>query len=209
VPKLTLTICLALGLAGVALAQRGGMGFGGGLGFLAMNPGVQKEIKVTDEQKDKLKDTMTKVREDHKDDMEKLRDRDTAPEERQKLMKSFNDDTDKALGKVLDDKQMKRLRQISLQNQGAFAFRNPDVLSKLSLKDDQKEKIKTISEEAGQKMRDLFQGGFNEEARTKMAELNKETMEKIRGVLTDEQKKTWKEMTGEPFQVQFQPRNQN
>ncbi len=206
--KLTLTLCLALGLAGFAVAQRGGgMGFGGNLGFLAMNPGVQKEIKVTDEQRDKLKDAMTKFREDHKDDFAKARD--LSQEERQKMMKGLNEETDKAIGKVLDDKQMKRLRQIGLQQQGTFAFQNPEIQSKLKLKDDQKEKIKTISEESGQKMRDLFQGGFNEETQKKMAELRKDWMEKINGVLTAEQKKTWKEMTGEPFQVQFQPRGQN
>jgi Spy/CpxP family protein refolding chaperone len=206
--KLTLVTCLALGLVGVALAQRGGMGFGGGLGFLAMNPGVQKEIKVTDEQRDKLKDAMTKVREDHKDDFAKFRD--LSDEEKQKLMKTFNDETDKALGKVLDDKQMKRLRQIGLQQQGARAFQNPEVQGKLKLTNDQKEKIKTLNEEAIQKMRDLFQGGGDrEENAKKFAELRKDTMEKVTGVLTDDQKKTWKEMTGEPFEVQFQPRNQN
>ena len=49
----------------------------------------------------------------------------------------------------------------------------------------------------------------NEETRTKMTELRKETMDKVTGVLTADQKKAWKEMTGEPFQVQFQPRNPN
>jgi hypothetical protein len=205
--KLTVTACLMLGLVGVALAQRGGMGFGGGLGFLAQNPSVQKEIKVTDEQKDKLKDAMTKVREDHKDDFAKFRD--LSQEEKQKLMKTFSDESDKALGKVLDDKQMKRLRQIGLQQQGAAAFGNPEVQKKLKLADDQKEKIKAINEEAGAKQRELFQGGFNEETRTKMMELRKETMEKVNGVLKDDQKKAWKEMTGEPFEVQFQPRNKD
>jgi hypothetical protein len=205
--KWTLAVCLALGLVGVAVAQRGMMGMGGNLGFLAMNPGVQKELKVTDEQKDKLKEAATKVREDHKDDFAKFRD--LSDEEKQKLMKAVSEETDKALGKVLDDKQMKRLRQIGLQQQGAFAFMNPEIQGKLKLTNDQKEKIKTINEEAGQKMRELFQGGFNEEARTKMTQLRKETMDKITGAMTDDQKKTWKEMTGEPFEVQFQPRNRN
>jgi hypothetical protein len=30
-------------------------------------------------------------------------------------------------------------------------------------------------------------------------------MEKVTGVLTDEQKKTWKEMTGKPFEMRFGP----
>jgi len=86
---------------------------------------------------------------------------------------------------------------------------NPEIQDKLKLTNEQKEKVKTINQEAGEKMRDLFQGGFNEEARTKMTQLLKETMDKITGVMTDDQKKTWKEMTGEPFEVQFQPRNRD
>jgi hypothetical protein len=205
--KWTLTVCLALGLAGVALAQRGMMGMGGNLGFLAMNPSVQKELKVTDEQKDKLKEASTKVREEHKDDFAKFRD--LSDEEKQKLMKTVGEETEKALGKVLDAKQMNRLRQIGLQQQGPFAFMNPVIQDKLKLTNEQKEKVKTINQEAGEKMRDLFQGGFNEEARTKMPQLRKETMDKITGVMTDDQKKTWKEMTGESFEVQFQPRNRD
>jgi hypothetical protein len=207
VMKWTFTVCLALGLAGAALAQRGMMGMGGNLGFLAMNPGVQKELEVTDEQKDKLKDAATKVREDHKDDFAKFRD--LSDEEKQKLMKTVGAETEKALSKVLDAKQMKRLRQIGLQQQGSFALMNPEIQDKLKLTNEQKEKVKTINQEAGEKMRDLFQGGFNEEARTKMTQLRKETMDKITGVMTDDQKKTWKEMTGEPFEVQFQPRNRD
>ena len=60
------------------------------------------------------------------------------------------------------------------------------------------------------KWQSLFQGGGDrEENAKKFAEMRKDTMEKITGVLTADQKKTWKEMTGEPFDVQFQPRNRN
>ena len=43
----------------------------------------------------------------------------------------------------------------------------------------------------------------------KLAELRKQATEKAVGVLTDEQKKAWKEMTGEPFEVVYEPRPQN
>ena len=206
--KLTVTACLMLGLVSVALAQRGGMGFGGGLGFLAMNPSAQKEIKVTDDQKDKLKDAMTKVREDHKDDFAKFRD--LSQEEKQKLMKTFSDESDKALGKVLDDKQMNRLRQIGLQQQGAAAFGNPEVQKKLKLTDDQKEKIKTINEDFDKERGEIFQsmqgGGDREEAMKKFATLRTETLDKVKTLLTDDQKKTWESMTGAPFEVKFEGR---
>ena len=80
---------------------------------------------------------------------------------------------------------------------------NPEIQDKLKLTNEQKEKVKTINQEAGEKMRDLFQGGFSEETAKKMAELRKETMDKATGVLSDDQKKTWKEMTGKPFEFRF------
>ena len=37
-----------------------------------------------------------------------------------------------------------------------------------------------------------------------MAAMRKEAMEKITAVLTDDQKKTWKEQTGEPYEFKFE-----
>ncbi len=55
-------------------------------------------------------------------------------------------------------------------------------------------------------MREIFQnaqGNFRE-AGEKAGALRKETMEKVMALLTDEQKKAWKDMTGEPFEVRFE-----
>lgn len=60
-------------------------------------------------------------------------------------------------------------------------------------------------------MREAFQGlqSDREGGMKKMVELRKQATEKAVGVLTDEQKKTWKEMTGEPFEVVYEPRSQD
>jgi Spy/CpxP family protein refolding chaperone len=195
--KGALVLGLALGMASVAQAQRQRPGGFGGGAFLLQNEGVQKELNITDEQKTKLKEAMEKVRDANKDIIDKGRE--MTREDREKLAKASNE----AIGKVLDEKQVKRFKEIQLQTQGAAALQNPDVQSKLKLSDDQKDKIKKINEESREKMRDLFGGGFNEETQKKMAELRKETLEKASGVLTAEQKKTWKEMTGKPFEVRF------
>lgn len=203
-----LKVAAAVGLVGLlaspALAQ-----FGGGFGFggLVRNESVQKELNLTEEQKTKLKDALDKVRENHKDDLEKFRD--LSMEERQKLMRTLNEENTKAVSGILDNKQMKRLKQITWQTQGAQAFQNPEVQKSLKLTDEQKDKIKSINEDAGKQMRDLFQGGFNEETRKKMQDLRKETLEKVTAVLTTDQKKSWKEMTGKPFEVRFERRQRN
>jgi Spy/CpxP family protein refolding chaperone len=185
-----------------AVWAQGPGGFGGP-GFLLMNSGVQKELKITDEQKDKLKTALGKLREKRADYKDKFKD--MSKEERQKLMQTWAGENDKAIAGVLDAKQMARLKQIELQLQGARAFANSEVQKKLNLSDEQKGKLKDITEEHGRKMRELFQpGGDFQETQKKMATLNKETMEKVNGLLSADQKKTWKEMTGEPFEFKFE-----
>lgn len=198
-----LVLGLALAMASVAQAQRqGGRGFGGP-GFLLTNPGVQKELNITDDQKTKLREAMEKVREDNKDIIAKGFQGMTR-EDREKLAKASNE----AIDKVLDKTQMKRFKQIQWQVNGANALNDPEVQKALKLNDEQKKKLQDIFADSNKKMRELFQGGNAEGAREKFQEIRKETQEKANGVLTDEQKKTWKEMQGAPFEFQRQRRQQ-
>ncbi len=192
--KSMLVLGLALLLAGPALAQRGQGrgGFGGGFGgpgFLLQNPGVQKELKLSDDQVKQITQTTESIRDKHRDEFE-------------------------ALGKLEG-----RLKEITLQQEGARAFNDPEAQKALNLTDDQKEKIKTINEDAAKEMGDLFPprgrrggggggappdpGAFKERM-TKMAAMRKETLDKVTSVLTDDQKKTWKDMTGAHFEVKFE-----
>jgi Spy/CpxP family protein refolding chaperone len=220
-----LVLGMALLLAGPALAQRGqgkGGGFGGGFGFggpgfLLMNSSVQKELKLTDDQIKKITDANESVREKHREDFEALGklEGDERREKGQELRKQMADETNKALAEILKPEQNKRLKEITLQQDGARAFNNPEVQKALNLTDDQKEKIKTINEDAAKEREELFPrgrrgggGGFDKDAfkekMTKMAAMNKETLDKVTSVLTDDQKKTWKDMTGAPFEIKFE-----
>src|SRR5262249_2525051 len=113
--KGTLVLCVALGMVSVAQAQRQRPGGGFGPGAMLQNEGVQKELNITDDQKTKLKEALEKVRDDNKDIIAKGRD--MTAEDRAKLAKASND----AIGKVLDEKQTKRFKEIQLQTQGARA----------------------------------------------------------------------------------------
>ena len=42
-----------------------------------------------------------------------------------------------------------------------------------------------------------------QERMKKMAAMRKETLDRVTSVLTDDQKKTWKEMTGASFEIKF------
>src|SRR5262249_37630555 len=142
-------------------------------------------------------------RDNHKDDLAKLRD--LSNEERQKLLRTVGEESQKAIAGVLDEKQMKRFKQIGWQASGANALNDPDVQKTLKLSDEQKKKLQDIIADSTRKMREAFQGGGGRE---KIQEIRKETQDKANGVLTDEQKKSWKEMQGAPFEFQFQRRQQ-
>jgi hypothetical protein len=197
-------------LAGPVLAQggRGNRGGGaGGLGALLTNDSVQKELKLEKEAIDKVKEAVTKVQDAHKDDTAKLRDL-TGEERRTKtaeLTATMNDETLKAVGDILKPEQIKRLKQIDVQQAGAQAFTRADVVKALSLKDDQKDKIKTIAADMTKALADLRAAGGGAAGRAanqeKITALRKETMDKVVGLLTDDQKKAFKEMTGDAFEL--------
>ena len=213
-----LVSAVALCVAGIASAQnpgggrRGGGGagqpgrggFGGGMmgggAMLLGSEGVQKELKLTDEQKTKVKEFTDAQREKMRDafaggqpDPEKFAEfRKTATEAAEKLVKD-----------TLNADQQKRFKQLQYQAMGVRAFSNEDVTKALKLTDDQKEKIKGLSEEMQKDMQDLredLRGGGDAatEARKKMQALNKDDLAKAADTLTSDQKKEWKELTGDP-----------
>jgi Spy/CpxP family protein refolding chaperone len=214
---------LALGLAAAlvlpAQAQRGRPGGGGpfGGGSLLENQSVQKELRLSDEQIKKVTEITQSIRDKHREELQAVfkRGPQTDRERIQELFKTINEETNKALADVLTPEQAKRYKQITLQDRGTQAFNDEEVQKALKLTDEQKEKIKTINEDAAKERQQLFPRGGGgggagagrrdpgafEEMRKKMAAMNKETMEKVTAVLTDDQKKAWKDLIGEPFEV--------
>jgi Spy/CpxP family protein refolding chaperone len=185
--------------------QRGGFGFfrGGSELMLLRQKSVQDELKVTEDQVKKV----TELAEKQRGAFGELRN--LSREERQKKIEERSKENAKALAEILKPEQVKRLKQISLQQQGARAINNPEVATALNLTAEQKEKVKSIGEEAAKEMRELFQGGNREEARKEMADLRKSTEEKVQGVLTTEQKAKLKELQGEPFKGEIRPPERN
>jgi Spy/CpxP family protein refolding chaperone len=173
--------------------QRPGAGMGGGSLFLLTQKSVQDELKLTEEQVKKVAALEEKQRESAKGF------KDLSKEERKTKMEERAKESKKAVDEVLKPEQVKRLKQISLQQSGSRAYADPEVAEALKLTDDQKEKMKTIQEDSRKEMRDLFTGGANEEARKKMETLRKAADEKVQGLLTAEQKTKLKELLGEPF----------
>jgi len=214
-------LVLACGLVGLlvapAQAQRpgGGRGFGpgggtGGGAVLLGNKGVQQELKADDAQAAKLTALAESLMEKQRGQFQKLQD--LSQEERRTKMLELNQASSAELRKGLDEilkpEQVKRFQQIQLQQMGVLgAPVMPRVQEALNLTDDQRSKLRTIQQEQQESMRGIFESAGDDRAAAmpKMAELRKKTNEKAMGLLTDTQKAAWKDLTGEPFEVRFEP----
>ncbi|MFO0789426.1 MAG: hypothetical protein U0805_08210 [Pirellulales bacterium] len=195
-------------MAQVSLAQReggrGGRGFGGGMGGpptparLLMLKEVQDALKLTDDQKDKLK----QINDDMRDALRKAMDDGSGREKMQELMAS----TTTKVNEVLDEGQQKRLLGIFVQVNGANAALDPGVAKELNVTDDQKKKLADIRQKNMESMRDLFQSardqeGGREAMREKMDKLREEESKAMMEVLTAEQQKDLEALKGEKVEV--------
>jgi Spy/CpxP family protein refolding chaperone len=209
--KLALAVGVLALTATSAHAQGGGGGFGmfGGTRLLT-NKSVQKELKVTDEQAQKLDAFAEEMGNKAREQGEKIRElpEDERPAKFREWIATFTAEVRKGAGEILKPEQTKRLDQIQVQQMGANSFGMlPRVQEALKLTDEQKAKVKEITDELNQARRDAFQDFQSDREGTmkKVAELSKQATDKAVAVLTDDQKKSWKELTGEPFEVKFEP----
>jgi hypothetical protein len=168
-----------------------------------MAPNVQKALNLTDDQTSKVQQTVQDIFGSHRDEMMALGDlpQEERPKKMRELSKTMNDEAKKALALTAD--QSKRFDQIILQARALDALADPEVQGKLALTEEQKSKINSITTDSREKMRDIFQnaGDDRQAAMQKMTELRKESMNQALAALTDDQKKTWKDMTGEPVEI--------
>jgi hypothetical protein len=186
-----------------AWAQRPGGrgGFGGGMGLLAQKS-VQDELKLSADQVKQVDEFLAKQRESFSGT------RDLSREERQKRFAENAKTSQAALVSILKEDQLKRFKQISLQQRGAQALEDAEVVGALGLTDEQKTKIGDIQTAAREEMQGLFQGaegGDREAMRKKFETARAATNEKLLGLLTPEQQTKWKELAGEPFKGEIRP----
>ncbi|HEV2971945.1 MAG TPA: hypothetical protein VGY55_18370 [Pirellulales bacterium] len=172
-------------------ARQRGQGGGGRGGNLYTNEAVQKELALTDEQKDSIK----KINDDFRASLTGL-----SQEDRQSKMPELRKGLEDKIGAVLNDTQKARMKEIRIQARGASALADKEVAEALKLTDDQVNKIKDLTDSAMKDMREAFQsaanGGDRTAMREKMTKMRTETSEKLLAVLTADQKTAFEKMQG-------------
>ncbi len=209
--KLCLTAVLVALLAMPVLAQFGfGRGMMGGQDVNALLgiADVQKALKLTDEQK-KAVGEATKARQE----AFRAAFQDMDREAMQKAGEAYI----KAMTKIregLTSDQQKRLHEIevqaAIQNKNPQIFKQERIQKALKLTDKQKETVKETLNDLEKDIREMMEDAKGDKEKLfgsfqKMRDMNQETFTKITKTLTDEQKKTWKDIQGEEFKGSLNP----
>jgi hypothetical protein len=216
-------LCFVSGLmllalpADIALAQRGGGGFGRtqtrARYELATLPEVQADLKLSDDQKKLASDLLAKGREraggggggggaDFAAMMA----------ERAKMMAEF----DAQFVAKLDDAQKSRLNGLLAQVNGAASLLDTAIASAMKLSEEQNAKLKSVNDSNRSARRDAM-AGFQDKSPEERQELTTKLAEKENGallaVLSDEQKKKFEEFKGASLKIDTaplrMPRNRN
>jgi hypothetical protein len=170
---------------------------GGGAAGLVTNKSVQTELKLTAEQVKDLPAAIRKVREKYRGDLAKLRDLEA--DKQVALMKKVDDETMKAIAEILKPEQVKRLKQVERQQVVLHTLNSAEVAKDLKLTDDQKGTIRDVFSQYQQDVTALaFRGGLDQESEKR---LTRAALAASVEVLTDDQRKAWKELIGEPFEL--------
>ena len=188
-----------------------GMGLGGGQGgplMILLAPSVQKELKLTADQKAKVYTFVQKANQKNRDMFQaRMFGGNGNPQAMMEAAKQFRQETDAGVAQILEPKQKERFDQIVLQNEGPLAVARPEIASKLRLNESQKEYVQGVMTN----MRtELFMavrqaqatGQFNpNQVREYTTQLRKEAVKEISKVIDRKQQKTFNSMLGTPFDL--------
>jgi hypothetical protein len=174
--------------------------------FIVFRDKVQDELKLADEQKKKVGEELPGHIHETMRFFEKLGD--AKPDERDKALQEHRRKSDEKLSAVLKDvlepKQQHRLLQLQLQQAGAFALlgRN-EAFAKLEITDEQRKQFMAVVQQMERKIQPLIKeaqsGGDAEQIRPRVMKIRKDHEAKIEALLSEAQKKTWKELLGKRF----------
>lgn len=179
----------------------------GGGPFLVFRDSVQEELKLSEDQKQALQEKFPEHAQETMKVFERIKD--LKPEEREKEMQSHRQKARAKLSALLKEtlkaQQLQRLRQLELQQEGPFALGRPEIGKELHITDEQREQFRGIVQEMQKKIGPLVKeaesGGNPEEIRPKVLQIRKEHGGRIEALLSDTQKRQWKNMLGKPFDL--------
>jgi hypothetical protein len=175
--------------------------------FIISRDKVQEELKLSGDQKQKLRETMTGSIQETMKVVQKLEG--LTDGEREKEMQSHRRGSGEKfaafLRETLTADQLQRFRQLQLQHDGPGALGRPEVRQELNITDGQLRQFMGVIQEMQKKIEPLMKearsGGNPQEIRPNVIKIRKDHEAMLEAILSAAQRKQWKDMLGKPVDV--------
>src|SRR5262249_52658959 len=161
----------------------------------------QKDLKLSNRQKDRLREKWTVHVRETMSLFEKLQSATPGERERrlQEHRRKSHEKLAAALAGFLDAGQRERLGQLQLQREGPFALLGDhEAFASLKISEEQRKRFREVVRRMQEKMRPLMkkleEGAAPEEVHPRMLAIRREYATKLEAILTEEQKKGWKKL---------------
>jgi hypothetical protein len=152
---------------------------GAGQMFLLSEKAVLDDLGLNEESRQQLASTMQRMATEGQELFREFRR--LTPAERRERFLTLARRSESAIASVLNAEQLHRLKQISIQQKGAGAFREPEIATALKLTTEQRQTLRAIE----------FDAHFDHEEES--------PGDRILAGLTAEQRSRWNEIIGRPY----------
>ncbi len=174
-----------------------------GMLYLLGYPATHDDLRLSDQQRAKVNDLMVRIRKRWMELINDIGRLTPAERGRQYLQQARADEGE--LNGILSEGQLNRLRQIGLQSEGPRAFYDPEVVTRLQLTAEQRDRIRAIEEEWLFLWMNTAWPGRATSTPGQTHRSDKPVDQRILALLTEEQTLRWKELAGEPFRLFASP----
>lgn len=158
--------------------------------FLLSEPAVLDDLNLSEDERQRLAVLVERLGNEGQELFREFQH--LTPAARRDRFLTLARNSERAVSSVLNPDQIRRLRQIMIQLQGAGALRDPEIANALKLTAEQRQAVRAIEFDSH------FEHGDREGPGTKH-EPNLVALDRMLAVLTPEQKTRWNELIGSPF----------
>jgi hypothetical protein len=175
-----------------------------GSSYLVFRDKIQEELKLTTEQKEKLEQRLRQLLPEAMQFFQTIEG--VKLEERKRELGAYrrkaHENLAAALDEILNKGQRTRLRQLELQRDGLFE--GGETWKDLQLTDEQRMQFAAVTQQIQKKIEPLLEearrGGNPGVIRPKVLKMREELEGKLEALLTDAQRRQWKDMLGKPIE---------
>lgn len=167
---------------------------------------LRNELKLDNDQMERLNraygDTWRQMRANNQNNNGDAQDAQARSQRLNEYRDRFDNEFTRSSRDVFrNPEQQARFNQLQLQYQGYGAFQNPRLQRQLNLNDTQNRQLQELYNEWNSEIEGLREGyaSNRDDATNRFNELRNRSNERFQGILNDQQRQSYNEMTGQPY----------